>query len=153
MKSWWSIVPAAVFVLSCQSSPDGAEEAADPASVSLEPAPPSGGTAHSEGSGAETDPVEEPAPESEAAAPTAAAGDEETGTAARTDTGGTPCTTSADCGPGETCFGPEGCDVQWTCVAGRRCTRDRRPYCTCDGRTVHGSGSCPPEPYSKRGPC
>jgi hypothetical protein len=79
------------------------------------------------------------------------AGDEQ-GAAAGT-TGGQACTTSADCAQGEQCFGPEGCGVQWTCVAARACTRDLAQYCGCDGLTVEGSGSCPPRAYSHRGPC
>lgn len=66
---------------------------------------------------------------------------------------GTPCTSAADCAQGEMCTGPEGCDVAWTCQPSRACTRDLRPYCGCDGRTIHGSGSCPPAPYSRRGEC
>jgi hypothetical protein len=63
------------------------------------------------------------------------------------------CTSDADCEDGEMCTGPEGCDVPWTCQPLRPCTRDLRPYCSCDGRTVRGSGTCPPEPYRHPGPC
>lgn len=64
-----------------------------------------------------------------------------------------PCTSNADCASNQMCAGPEGCDVQWTCQPQRACTRDLRMYCSCRGETVSGSGSCPPEPYSHRGPC
>lgn len=63
------------------------------------------------------------------------------------------CTTQADCGANEQCTGPEGCDAKWTCQAPKPCTRDLRPYCGCDGKTVQGSGSCPPAKYSKKGEC
>ncbi len=63
------------------------------------------------------------------------------------------CTSSADCREDEMCTGPEGCDVAWTCQPVRPCTRDLRTYCGCDGRTFEGSGSCPPRPFARRGPC
>ena len=66
---------------------------------------------------------------------------------------GTPCTRYEDCAQGEICAGPEGCDVAWTCQPSRACTRDLVTYCGCDGQTIQGSGSCPPGPYSRRGPC
>lgn len=65
----------------------------------------------------------------------------------------TTCSSSSDCPDGQQCTGDEGCDVAWTCQPPRPCTRDLRPYCTCDGRTVRGSGSCPPEPFRSRGAC
>ena len=63
------------------------------------------------------------------------------------------CASSNDCPDGQMCAGPEGCATPWTCQPARACTRDLQPYCTCDGRTVRGSGSCPPEPYVARGAC
>lgn len=57
------------------------------------------------------------------------------------------------CPEGQTCQGPEGCTTAWTCQPARSCSKDLAEYCTCDGRTVDGSGSCPPEPYAYRGPC
>lgn len=63
------------------------------------------------------------------------------------------CRSSADCGRGEQCIGGEGCDQPWTCQPMRGCTRDLVTYCSCQGETVQGSGSCPPEPYAHRGPC
>ena len=66
---------------------------------------------------------------------------------------GDACITSADCPQGLMCFGPEGCDMPWTCVTPRVCTRDSVQYCTCDGEVVEGSGSCPPRAYSHRGAC
>lgn len=63
------------------------------------------------------------------------------------------CTTSADCGENEWCSGPAGCVVPWTCQPARPCTMDLRPYCSCEGKTVFGSGSCPPEPYKHAGEC
>ena len=65
----------------------------------------------------------------------------------------TTCTSSRDCPEGQQCFGEAGCDVQWTCQEPRPCTRDLVTYCGCSGETVQGSGSCPPEPYSRRGAC
>lgn len=63
------------------------------------------------------------------------------------------CKTSADCGDEEICAGPAGCDVPWTCQGMRPCTMDLRAYCSCDGETIQGSGSCPPAPYKHPGPC
>lgn len=63
------------------------------------------------------------------------------------------CTTSADCRPGETCVGPQGCDQPWTCKADVVCTMDLRTFCACDGTTVQGSGSCPPRPWVHAGAC
>jgi hypothetical protein len=63
------------------------------------------------------------------------------------------CQSADDCAEGEMCTGPEGCDEPWTCQPMRPCTRDLVVYCSCEGETVRGSGSCPPEPYAHRGPC
>ncbi len=64
-----------------------------------------------------------------------------------------PCTTSNECAEGETCQGPEGCSVQWTCQPERPCTRDRRPFCGCDGTSFSASSTCPTRPYAHRGKC
>lgn len=66
---------------------------------------------------------------------------------------GRTCQSNADCGDEEMCFGPEGCDVAWTCQPLRPCTRDLVVYCGCDGERHEGSGTCPPAPYAHRGPC
>lgn len=63
------------------------------------------------------------------------------------------CTSNADCGDDEMCAGPAGCDVPWTCQQHRPCTMDLRAYCSCEGETIHGSGSCPPAPYKHAGEC
>jgi hypothetical protein len=63
------------------------------------------------------------------------------------------CTSNTDCGEGQMCTGPAGCDTAWTCQPNRPCTRDLREYCSCDGETVRGSGSCPPAPYEHEGAC
>jgi hypothetical protein len=63
------------------------------------------------------------------------------------------CASSAECGQGEVCHGPEGCDVPWTCQPARPCTKDLVVYCGCDGLEHRGSGSCPPAPYKNKGPC
>ena len=67
--------------------------------------------------------------------------------------GGT-CLTSAACASG-TCEG-QGCtdDAPGTCVPEmRRCTRDRRPYCGCDGETLWGSSTCVNARYERPGIC
>ena len=66
---------------------------------------------------------------------------------------GAACDGNTDCESG-ICEG-QGCGVkQGVCVArNRRCTRDLRPYCGCDGKTFKASGTCPNRRYSKRGPC
>ena len=66
---------------------------------------------------------------------------------------GSSCDAAADCASG-VCEG-QGCGSgQGVCAAKtRRCTRDRRPYCGCDGKTFYGSGNCPGQRFSARGPC
>jgi hypothetical protein len=66
---------------------------------------------------------------------------------------GKTCTTSDECADGELCAGPAGCGIAWTCVPQRPCTRDLVIFCSCEGKTVQGSGSCPPEPYQHAGSC
>lgn len=63
------------------------------------------------------------------------------------------CLSNDDCEDGQMCFGPEGCDQAWNCVPMRPCTRDLVTYCSCEGTTVRGSGSCPPAPYRSRNAC
>lgn len=65
----------------------------------------------------------------------------------------TACTSQSDCPEGQLCAGEAGCDSVWTCQDPRPCTRDLVTYCACSGETVQGSGSCPPEPYERRGAC
>ena len=65
----------------------------------------------------------------------------------------TACNSSADCPEGQQCYGEPGCDEPWTCQDPRPCTRDLVTYCSCNGETVQGSGSCPPERYEHRGAC
>lgn len=63
------------------------------------------------------------------------------------------CTSNEDCEDGTFCTGPAGCVVPWTCEPMRPCTMDLRPYCSCEGETIEGSGTCPPAPYLHAGPC
>ncbi|MFT3700295.1 MAG: hypothetical protein QM831_44535 [Kofleriaceae bacterium] len=69
-------------------------------------------------------------------------------------------------GDGEQCFGNAecasgaceglGCDQvhPGTCARTKRiCTRDRRPYCGCDGKTFFSSSTCPGARYSAKGQC
>ena len=66
---------------------------------------------------------------------------------------GAACSVAADCMSG-TCEGLGCGDKNGKCAPQRRaCTRDLRAYCGCDGKTFHGSGSCPGERFSKRGEC
>ena len=67
--------------------------------------------------------------------------------------GGKTCSSNGDCGKGEICAGDMGCDKTWTCKPSPPCTKDLQTYCGCDGKTFHGSGSCPGQKYSKRGGC
>ena len=50
----------------------------------------------------------------------------------------------------------QGCggDSKGVCMSqNRRCTRDLRAYCGCDGQTFRASGSCPGRRYSARTAC
>jgi hypothetical protein len=67
---------------------------------------------------------------------------------------GAKCAAGAECASG-VCEG-QGCGAEptGTCApAKRRCTKDRRSYCGCDGKTFFGSGSCPGARYSAEGAC
>ena len=66
---------------------------------------------------------------------------------------GESCDTDDQCGSG-VCEG-EGCgEGEGVCAAANRmCTRDRRPYCGCDGVTFYSSGSCPGQRYANKGAC
>jgi hypothetical protein len=67
---------------------------------------------------------------------------------------GAPCAASSECASGS-CEG-QGCGAEptGTCVAkARRCTKDRRAFCGCDGKTFHGSGTCPGARYQATGAC
>ena len=67
---------------------------------------------------------------------------------------GAPCLAATDCTSG-VCEGLGcGADTPGVCMPkSRRCTRDRRPYCGCDGNTFYGSGTCPGKRYSARDMC
>lgn len=66
---------------------------------------------------------------------------------------GEACTTHEDCVSG-ICEGL-GCEAgQGVCAASERgCTEDEVAYCTCEGVTVYGSGSCPGVRYASEGEC
>lgn len=66
---------------------------------------------------------------------------------------GMQCMAGAECESG-ICEG-QGCgDTPGTCApAARGCTRDRRDYCGCDGKTFQASGSCPGQRFSAREAC
>lgn len=94
----------------------------------------------------EAPPVAEPAPETPPAA------EPEPATTGKAD--GASCLASSECASG-ICEG-EGCgdDQPGTCMTKMRaCTRDRRPYCGCDGQTFETSGSCPGRRFAHRGAC
>jgi hypothetical protein len=64
------------------------------------------------------------------------------------------CLDGAECASG-VCEG-QGCgpDQPGTCVPrARRCTKDLREYCGCDGQTFRGSGSCPGRRFMDRRAC
>ncbi|MBI3073720.1 MAG: hypothetical protein HYY84_16540 [Deltaproteobacteria bacterium] len=63
------------------------------------------------------------------------------------------CTSNRDCRTGEGCYGPAGCNAQWTCAPARMCTKDLREFCGCDGVTFRGSSTCPGKKYKKTGAC
>lgn len=67
---------------------------------------------------------------------------------------GAACLVATDCASG-VCEGL-GCgrDAPGVCApARRRCTKDRRAYCGCDGTTFYGSGSCPGRRFAAREAC
>lgn len=67
---------------------------------------------------------------------------------------GSSCLSGADCASG-VCEG-EGCDASspGTCAPEvRPCSRDRRPYCGCDGETFFTSSTCVGRRYASKGPC
>lgn len=67
---------------------------------------------------------------------------------------GQACTAASQCASGA-CEG-QGCgdDTPGVCVGSmRRCTRDLRPYCGCDGKTFMASGTCPNRRFASRAPC
>ena len=67
---------------------------------------------------------------------------------------GAACLGNDECASGS-CEG-QGCgdDTPGTCMPkARRCTRDLRPYCGCDGKTFRTSGTCPGARYAKKGEC
>ncbi len=131
------------------------------------PTPP----AHFEADAPDAPPAKEPAPteaqapedgvpsEEEAPAAEEAPADEEAPTEApEAETGTVPdggsCLKAEDCENG-ICEG-EGCtdDKPGTCMGKmRRCTRDRRPFCGCDGETFWGSGTCQNVRYETTGTC
>lgn len=96
------------------------------------------------------EPAAEPDPEAESTKAAATEPDAATGPGADGDA----CLTASDCASG-VCEGM-GCgeDMPGTCATKMRpCTKDLRAYCGCDGETFRGSGSCPGQRYSKKGPC
>lgn len=67
---------------------------------------------------------------------------------------GASCLVGTECDSG-VCEG-KGCGeaAPGVCAAkSRRCTRDNRAYCGCDGVTFNGSGSCPGRRYAANGAC
>jgi hypothetical protein len=67
---------------------------------------------------------------------------------------GASCFVDVECGSG-VCEGM-GCgnDAPGVCAAqARKCTKDLRPYCGCDGQTFRTSGSCPGRRYESKGEC
>lgn len=63
------------------------------------------------------------------------------------------CNEAAECKSG-TCEG-KGCGLnEGRCAPKeRRCTRDLRVYCGCDGKEFRGSGTCPGQRYDKQAAC
>lgn len=64
------------------------------------------------------------------------------------------CERGEECASG-ICEG-QGCGAgsKGVCMSqNRRCTRDLRAYCGCDGQTFRASGSCPGRRYSARSAC
>jgi hypothetical protein len=67
---------------------------------------------------------------------------------------GSQCLLSTECASNE-CEG-QGCsnDKPGTCAPSKRmCTRDRRSYCGCDGKSFFASGTCPGRRYAARNAC
>ncbi|MBX7190530.1 MAG: hypothetical protein K1X94_00645 [Sandaracinaceae bacterium] len=97
----------------------------------------------------EPEPTPEPAPE-----PAPEPIDE--GPHVREDTvapAGPACTTTAECGAGQTCRGPRGCTSPWACGEPPDCSGELVAYCDCDGSTFHAPAGCPGRAYLHAGPC
>jgi hypothetical protein len=100
------------------------------------------------------DPPEVVVPGADAGAPEATPSEPATGTTSPAPGAvGASCSSANDCQTG-ICEG-EGCgEDKGVCMARNRpCTRDRRAYCGCDGRTFQASGSCPGQRFASRGAC
>ncbi len=67
---------------------------------------------------------------------------------------GSACLVATDCESGA-CEGLGcGADTPGICAdVKRRCTRDARAYCGCDGKTFRASGTCPGQRYSAKAAC
>ena len=64
------------------------------------------------------------------------------------------CASNRDCGRGEVCTGPEGCEAEWHCTRpSQRCIHDTQYFCGCDGRSFRASMTCPGRPHRHRGSC
>ena len=65
---------------------------------------------------------------------------------------GDACHAGDECSSG-ICEG-QGCAQPGKCMPRTRmCTKDLRAYCSCDGKTFHGSGSCPGQRFAHPGEC
>jgi hypothetical protein len=64
---------------------------------------------------------------------------------------GAACSTGAECASG-ICEGP-GCETGTCAPSDRRCKRDRRPFCGCDGVTFFAGSNCPADLYERAGEC
>ena len=145
---------ALIFILGCAGEPTEtpaapAETPEAPAAAPATEAPPAP-EAPAEAPAPEVDPTEqpttEPAPEPEPPSPSAASDGPQAA--------GGPCLAASDCQSG-VCEG-EGCgpDQPGVCAPEQRaCTRDRRPFCGCDGQEFFGSSTCPGNRFQHKGPC
>lgn len=66
---------------------------------------------------------------------------------------GAACFSTEECGDGEHCRGPAGCEADWACGAPRECGDETVSYCGCDGMTFYAPANCPGRPFASAGPC
>ena len=66
---------------------------------------------------------------------------------------GPSCTSTRECGVGQSCRGPRGCLSPWAYGEASDCSGERVAYCDCDGATFYAPAGCPGRTYLHVGGC